>query len=110
MVVAVIALALAGSPATDLRVTVWPQGRTGAKRALTVHCPSSAAACRRLAAAPDDLFAPTPPDTACTQVYGGPGEALVTGTFRGRKVWARFARRDGCAIGRWDRVSFLFPK
>jgi hypothetical protein len=46
----------------------------------------------------------------CTQIYGGPEEALVTGSFRGRKVWARFSRVDGCAVDRWNRLSFLFAK
>jgi hypothetical protein len=46
----------------------------------------------------------------CTQIYGGPQEALVTGTFGGRRVWARFSRRNGCEIARWNRIAFLFPK
>ena len=40
-------------------------------------------------------------------IYGGPQVALVTGTLRGVKVWARFRRRDGCEIARWNRVAFL---
>ena len=54
-------------------------------------------------------FAPTPLNIVCTQVYGGPQEALVTGRFRGNPVSARFSRKDGCAIVRWNRVRFLFP-
>jgi hypothetical protein len=37
-------------------------------------------------------------------------EAFVRGTFRGRRVSTRFARRNGCEIARWDRVAFLFAK
>jgi hypothetical protein len=110
MVAAVIALVLSGTPSADLRITVWPQGRTGAARVSTLHCPSAATACRRLGAIPGNPFAPTPPGTACTQIYGGPQEALVTGRFRGRTVWTRFSRRDGCATERWNRVAFLFAK
>jgi hypothetical protein len=55
-------------------------------------------------------FAPTPPATVCTQIYGGPQEALITGTFRGRRVWARFSRRNGCEIARWNRIAFLLGK
>jgi hypothetical protein len=116
MIVAVLALALTGSPA-NLTITVWPNGRDRAARVSTLRCeptggtlPSRAAACRRLSAFPDNPFAPTPADAVCSQLYGGPQEALVRGTFRGRNVWTRFSRRDGCAIGRWDRVSFLFAK
>ena len=54
-------------------------------------------------------FAPTPRAAACTQIYGGPQEALVTGRFRGRLVHAHFSRKNGCEIARWNRVGFLFP-
>ena len=29
--------------------------------------------------------------------------------FRGKLVRARFSRKDGCEIARWNRVVFLFP-
>jgi len=45
----------------------------------------------------------------CTQIYGGPEEARVTGTFRGRSIDARFNRVNGCEIARWNRVAVLFP-
>ncbi len=115
MLVAVVALLLGGSPSADLRITVWPQGRDHPARTRTLRCaptrgslPRAAAACRRLNAFADNPFAPTPPGTACSQIYGGPQEALVQGRFRGRRVWARFTRRDGCAIARWQRIAFLF--
>src|SRR5204862_197447 len=47
--------------------------------------------------------------SACTQLYGGPQEALVTGRLRGRLVHADFSRKDGCEIARWTRVGFLLP-
>jgi hypothetical protein len=37
-------------------------------------------------------------------------EALVRGTFRGRRVSIRFTRRNGCEIARWNRMAFLFAK
>ena len=102
---------------TSLHVTVWPNGQGHApKRTYTLRCapaagtlPHRAAACARLAKlkAP---FAGTPKNVACTQIYGGPQEAFVRGTFRGRRVSTRFARRNGCEIARWDRVAFLFAK
>ena len=110
MVAAVIAFVLLGSPQANLRVTVWPNGRTGARVVATVHCPSASPACRKLATVPGNPFAPTPPGMMCTDIYGGPEEAIVTGTFRGQKVWAHFTRRDGCAIARWNRIAFLFAK
>jgi Subtilisin inhibitor-like len=69
--------------------------------------PHRALACARLMPlkAP---FAPIPAGTPCTQVYGGPQEALVTGRFRGVPVHAHFDRNGGCEIARWNRVV-LFP-
>jgi hypothetical protein len=74
----------------------------------TVRLPVTA--CRRLAAGGRALFAPTPPGVACSQVYGGPQTAIVTGTLAGHRLWARFTRRDGCEVERWNRVAFLFPR
>lgn len=104
---AAVALALSGSPAASLRVTLWPHGRDGAARVSSIRCPAVSPACRRLGILAGNPFAPTPPATVCTQIYGGPQEALVTGTFRGRRVWARFSRRNGCEIARWNRIAFL---
>jgi hypothetical protein len=101
---------------TSLHVTVWPNGPDHTPtQTYTLRCaplggtlPRRAAACRQLARlkAP---FAGTPKNLACTEIYGGPQEALVTGRFRGLLVRARFNRRDGCEIDRWNRVAFLFP-
>ena len=101
---------------TSLQITVWPNGQgQEPKRTYTLRCapargtlPQRTAACTRLAKMTRP-FAPTPKDTACTQIYGGPGEALVTGRFRGALVRAHFNRKNGCEIGRWARVRFLFP-
>jgi hypothetical protein len=112
----VVAAALGGSPSASLAITVWPRGRGHASHGWTLRChppggtlPSRAAACGRLLASSDNPLAPTPPGTMCTEIYGGPQEALVRGMFRGRRIWTRFTRREGCAISRWNRVSFLFP-
>ena len=101
--------------ATSLHITVWPLGPSGAARAWTLRCdpvggtlPSRASACGRLATIRRP-FRPVPADAACAQIYGGPQTALVTGRLRGASVRATFNRRDGCEIGRWDRVRFLFP-
>jgi subtilisin inhibitor-like len=116
MVVALLALAFGGSPSAALTITVWPHGQAHASRVWTLRCspaegtlPRRGAACYRLSALPSDPFAPTPRGTVCTQIYGGPQVARVRGRFRGRRVSTTFTRRDGCAIRRWNRVSFLFP-
>ena len=66
-------------------------------------------ACAGLSRAPDGAFAPVPPATVCSQIYGGPQVAVVRGLFRGRRVRAAFTRRNGCEIARWNRLAFLFP-
>ena len=113
LLVACAGAALASDGGTSLRIVV--RARAGAPaQVTTLRCAPPAGtvsqparACRRLLAAGRAIFAPTPPGTACTEIYGGPQEALVTGTLRGVKVWARFRRRDGCEIARWNRVAFL---
>lgn len=56
----------------------------------------------------EDIFFPKPgPPRLCTQQYGGPQVAVVTGTFHGRTVNARFQRTDGCEIARWKAMAAL---
>jgi hypothetical protein len=51
----------------------------------------------------------TPPDTrrVCTQIYGGPQTARVTGAIDGEKVDRRFTRTNGCEIADFDEASAL---
>ncbi|MGW1714202.1 SSI family serine proteinase inhibitor [Streptomyces sp. NPDC002156] len=56
-----------------------------------------------------DPFAPVPPDSICTMMYGGPATAHVTGTWAGRPVDATFDRSNGCQTARWDRLVPLLP-
>ena len=113
------ALALATTPlSTSLRVTYWEDGANAASQVTwTLRCnpargslPRPKVACRRLAVGGTKLFAPLPLDTVCTEIYGGPQRARVVGIVAGKRVWATFARTNGCAIGRWNRVSpWLLP-
>jgi hypothetical protein len=103
------------SAETDLRITLWQRGPSGPARVRTLRCgpvggtlPSAGRACAALSRL-DGPFRPVPRDSVCTQQYGGPAEALVRGTYKGRRVWTRFHRREGCNISRWERVRFLFP-
>ena len=119
---ALFALTLAAAPGasadTSLRATVWPKGDGTAGKVLrTLRCdppagsvPRPAAACRAVEAGGRAAFRPVPRDTACTQIYGGPAEALVTGVLDGRRVWARFNRENGCQINRWQRLVPLLGR
>jgi len=120
-VVAVVAVAVAGcgggeEPAatatraarTSVEVTFDPDGRGGAAaRRARLTCPSArrAAACRALEALPADALAPPAGEVACTQIYGGPETGSIRGVVAGRRVDADYARTDGCAIARFDRVE-----
>jgi Subtilisin inhibitor-like len=96
---------------TELTITVWLQGRDGASEEVTLTCdppggthPRPEEACLALQADPSALE-PLPPDSVCTQIYGGPEEAEVVGTLDGEQVHATFSRQNGCEVDRWDRFA-----
>lgn len=108
-------MTLLATAVTALTITIWPSGLAGPSERWTLRCgptggtlPARVAACRKL----NSLSAPFRPirqGVACTQIYGGPAVARVTGRFRGTRIWAEFRRRDGCEIARWDRLRPLLP-
>ncbi|MFF1254083.1 serine protease inhibitor [Pseudarthrobacter sp. NPDC058329] len=70
--------------------------------------PDPAAALAAVERYGEDIFFPKPgPPKLCTQQYGGPQVAVVTGTFHGRAVEAVFTRIDGCEISRWKTMAPL---
>ncbi|MGW0855684.1 SSI family serine proteinase inhibitor [Streptomyces sp. NPDC002690] len=74
--------------------------------------PDAQAACDRLAQAEEageDLFRPVDKNAMCTQMYGGPATARITGTWRGRPVDTTVNRKNGCEIARWNALSPLLP-
>jgi hypothetical protein len=111
----------AGAPAvesTKLRITVWPEGRQSTKtHYYSLSCapvrgtvPHPLRACRLLRRLGAAAFAPTPPATACTDIYGGPTKAHVSGLVAGRRVDARLSLSNGCEIARWNRVRSVVPR
>lgn len=52
-----------------------------------------------------ELFTEEPPQRACTQIFGGPQTARVTGELSGETVDRRFSRENGCRIAEWDRLA-----
>ncbi|WP_395405375.1 serine protease inhibitor [Arthrobacter sp. UC242_113] len=70
--------------------------------------PDPAAAIAAVGRFGERIFFPEPgPPMLCTQQYGGPQVAVVTGTFNGRTVNSQFSMTDGCEIARWRALSPL---
>ena len=116
---AVVASAACGSTAggkTRLAIREYPQGgQADSARRYSLRClpaagtvPRPRRACSVLAGLPHP-FAPVRPGEICSQIALGPQEAIVTGTLRGRRVYARLRLRDGCEIERWRRVARVVP-
>lgn len=99
----------------DLVVRI-DQGDGSAPESWTLTCagtsdgthPDADAACALLAGL-DDPFAPLPADVACTEQYGGPQSAHVTGVWGGDPVDLELTRVDGCRISQWDSLVPLLP-
>jgi hypothetical protein len=53
---------------------------------------------------------PVRQDMQCTQVYGGPETAHITGTWRGQAVDSRLSRQNGCEIARWNALAGFLPR
>lgn len=102
-----------GEPTSDLTITVTSD--PGADPVTwTLSCdppggthPDPAGACAAVEAQRDS-FAGVPADMMCTQVYGGPETATITGQWKGKQIDASFRRTDGCEIARWDTLAVVF--
>ncbi|MFI8824123.1 SSI family serine proteinase inhibitor [Streptomyces sp. NPDC053431] len=105
----------------SLTVSIERSGHAEADGTFELRCggtpggthPAAENACKRLAQfAQDgaDPFAPVPADQMCTEQYGGPATAHITGHWKGRGVDARFSRANGCEIGRWENLRPVLPR
>lgn len=126
VLIAVLAAAVgcgtsAGAPSaptstTSLTITYWAEGvGKAAPVKWTLRCspaagtlPRPGAACRQLGTLKSP-FAPIPKDAICTEQYGGPQVAVISGTFRGNRLWTKLQNRNGCEIARLKRLGFLVP-
>ncbi|MDQ0754365.1 serine protease inhibitor [Arthrobacter sp. B3I4] len=92
-----------GAPETEFRLTA---DGAGALAESTLPDPAAALEALRLHA--EAVFFPRPgPPQLCTQQYGGPQVAVVTGRYLGRDVDREFSRTDGCEISRWRAMAPL---
>jgi Subtilisin inhibitor-like len=70
--------------------------------------PDASAACAHLEGT-EDPFAPLPTDMACTEQYGGPETARITGRWEAKDVDVELSRTDGCRISQWDSLGPVLP-
>jgi Subtilisin inhibitor-like len=70
--------------------------------------PDAQAACEHLRGMADP-FAPLPDDLMCTEQYGGPQTAHVSGRWGGQPVDLQLSRVNGCLISQWDGLGPLLP-
>ena len=104
-----------GSPAqADLTVVVDDGAGTSSTWTLTCAdgeaggtLPTAAEACAQLAAVGSQALAEPAADRMCTEIYGGPQTATITGSFAGAPVDLALSRANGCEIGRWDELAAL---
>ncbi|MFJ9827007.1 SSI family serine proteinase inhibitor [Streptomyces sp. NPDC101160] len=121
----------APAPATSLTVSIERSGYAEADGTFRLECggsegsggtaapggthPAAENACKRLeqltraGGGADDPFAAVPEGQMCTEQYGGPATAHITGTWQGRTVDARFSRVNGCEIDRWENLRPVLP-
>lgn len=104
----------APTPDTDLTIVVNTGSGSTKRWRLTCNPPAGThpdpeAACRALQSNGAVALPPVPKDKACTQIYGGPETASITGTWQGEQVMSTFARNDGCQISRWKLMEGLLP-
>jgi predicted small secreted protein len=100
----------------DHLVLELDRGEGGEPERYTLTCaapvagnlPDLAGACAHLQGL-DDPFAALPADQMCTEQYGGPQAARVTGRWAGQAVDLELARTNGCQIAQWDRLGPLLP-
>ena len=100
----------------DARLTVTYRVSDSAKARATVisyacppaggDAPDAWVSCGALAEDPEMVVPPQ--HDICTEQYGGPETAVVTGRVRGDSVRARFARTNGCEISDWTRAQVLW--
>jgi hypothetical protein len=105
----------ADAPAEDLVISLDRGDGTEPER-YTLRCgdspdgdhPDAAGACTHLAGL-DAPFAALPDDMMCTEQYGGPETAHITGRWNGEPVDLELSRTDGCRISQWESLGPVLP-
>jgi predicted small lipoprotein YifL len=106
----------AANPASHLRVELRatsnadPEVATldcAAEPRATGFIEDAEAACRAVQENEQLLLHGPPDNVACTQIFGGPQTADISGSVEGRRVRLGVSREDGCAIAVWDSLETI---
>ena len=89
----------AGRPAEGTAITVTVRGARDGPVTVSLRCDAGPGCdAGRLDRLQRVVAGDADRTRVCTQVYGGPERARVTGTLRGRSVEVEVTREDGCGI------------
>lgn len=104
-------------PATSLRISIYGDGKnltgdytlecTGPQVSGNSTLPNASKACQLIDEQPGLLAPERPAARACTEIYGGPDRAVITGTHQGKHIDSEFTRTNGCYIAEWDALAPL---
>ncbi len=96
---------------TDLSVTLDVDGSSGKEEPQTAEVSCDEDTTDDVCAAANDILAedldPVSPDTACTELFGGPDEATISGSLQGQDIDVTLTRANGCEIDRFDEAAPL---
>lgn len=102
-------------PSGKASLTILLDDGFGIRTTWTLTCdppggthPDPASACGVLGAKGATAL-PEPKGRVCTEQYGGPQKAKVTGSWKGTKVAAQLSLENGCEIDRWTALLGLLP-
>jgi len=97
-------------PDTHLRLTLDVDGTGGkppSSREVICEASMSTSPCPEVADLDAADLAPVPVGMACTEIFGGPETATITGTLHGQAVDATLRRTNGCEIERFNHAADL---
>ncbi len=110
------AASVSKAPSGAAKLSILLDDGFGIRSIWTLNCdpaggthPEPATACGVLGANGAKALPAPSPDTACTEQYGGPQKAKITGTWRGKAVNAELSLENGCQISRWSALLGLLP-
>ena len=102
----------ASSPgiSADLRIEYRPLGPGGAVRRSALRCDAAhrPPLCPTLGRVLRSIR-PLPATAVCSELYGGPATARISGTLNGEPVDLRFDLANGCEIARMHAAAPLLP-